>query len=115
VSEVIRVAGGGGGGESLSAADRGGVGIRLPGRDQNAVLFSAALIVACARLVRHHVRRPDAPGGEVAGESLGPARHVRQRLGMVLGLLCAVWDRSGARSGRTGGGNIPGVSRRRVE
>ena len=71
----------------LSAALRGGMGICVPGGDEHAALVGRRL-GSRAREWRREIRGwADFAGGQVRAQSLGFARHDRQRLGMVRGRL----------------------------
>ena len=77
-------------GQGLSAADRGGVGIRLPGRHQDG-LFLRRRSQGPRRLclVRGHLGGNHAPVRHQEAQPVGPLRHVRQHPGMVPGSLQA--------------------------
>ena len=75
-------------GERLPAADRGGMGIRLPGRDEFRLLVRRRSAAARRlRLVRRQLRQEDASRRPEEAQSVGPLRHARQRGRVVPGRL----------------------------
>jgi hypothetical protein len=84
---VLRVAVGEGRRE-VPLAERGSVGICLPGGDRDDVVFglqSGGAQGAC--VVRFQLGEEVASGGSEVAERVGPVRHARQRLGVVPGLV----------------------------
>lgn len=68
---------------AISPSDRGGMGVRLQGRDEPPAIRRSD----GDRLVRGYFRRNDASGGSEEAECLWTVRHVRECLGVVPGSL----------------------------
>ena len=72
-------------GPAVPAADRGRVGVRLPGRDHDPLVLGRRPRVARrVRLDPQNAGNALPPGRPEAAQRLRPLRHARQRLGVVL-------------------------------
>ena len=106
----------------LSAADRGGMGIRLPGRHDHRVPLRRRRHERPGQLRRqlHLRRRParsvpreDDSSRQLRAQPLGPPRYARQRPGMVPGLVRRLFPcRRRNRSARWRKRRFPGAARR---
>ena len=85
----------------LSSPDRCGVGIRLPGgNDDSVVLWRRRGRIGGCGVVQRELGRNNAPRGREKAERVGAVRHARERMGVVCrlvltGILCAIsYERS---------------------